>query len=345
LDVASVKCLLGSLGGGSAPLSCYVRSAAQSGRQLLSSKGYIACRAGGEAMGNEANEKHEQNERPAERQPEHVKRAQGEVNANVNEYTEKVSAIRLEKKLSGNSGVTGQLSDQNGKGLASAKDLLGDNAHGLSKKEKQAALLAQVEKDGYIVGKPQDKPVLIAQDWDGLKQFGVGAGDLALEKAGVFVHRGNEDKYVDYKAAQEALKTAGLDKLGLPSNFIGALMRNEQHYYKNFDAEQDKQVRENGTVLKDGKEDGTASIGPAQIQIANIRNLVEMKNAAGKPEYPYLQQLKEDPVRAALEPKNAALFAAAYTKEIIKEQKAHGIEKPTAEQVIYGYNDDVKWQG
>jgi hypothetical protein len=55
--------------------------------------------------------------------------------------------------------------------------------------------------------------------------------------------------------------------------------------------------------------------------------------------------MKEDPVRAALEPKNAALFAAAYTSEIIKEQKAHGIEKPTAEQVIYGYNDDVNSYG
>jgi len=85
-------------------------------------------------------------------------------------------------------------------------------------------------------------------------------------------------------------------------------MRNEQHYYKNTDSDQDKQVRERGTVLKDGKEDGTASIGPAQIQISNIRHLVEMKKADGKPEYPYLQPMKEDPVRAALEPKNAAIY-------------------------------------
>jgi len=150
-------------GAGCASLSCYVRSVAQSGRRLLSSKGYIACRAGGDAMGNETNEKQEQIERPAERQPEYVKRAQGEVNANVSDYTEKVIATRLEKKLSGNSGVTGKYPDENGKGLASAKDLLGDNAHGFSKKEKQAALLAQIEKDGYIVGKSQDKPILVAE--------------------------------------------------------------------------------------------------------------------------------------------------------------------------------------
>lgn len=114
-------------------------------------------------MGNEANEKHEQQQRPTERQTDYEKRAQGEVNANVKDYTEHVTARRLEKKLSGNSGVTGQLPDKNGKGLASAKDLLGDDAHGLSKKEKQSALLAQVEKDGYIVGKAQDKPILIAE--------------------------------------------------------------------------------------------------------------------------------------------------------------------------------------
>lgn len=79
-----------------------------------------------------------------------------EANNGLPEYTGKVIATRLEKKLSGHSGATGQLADKEGKGLASAKDLLGDNAHGLSKKEKQAALLAQVEKDGYIVGKAKE---------------------------------------------------------------------------------------------------------------------------------------------------------------------------------------------
>ena len=296
-------------------------------------------------MSNEANEKHEHTQRPAEQQSRYEKRAQAEVNANVSDYTDKVTAIRLEKKLSGSSGVTGQQTDQNGKGLASAKELLGDAAHGLTKKEQQAALMAQIEKDGYIVGEAQDKPVSIVQNWDGLKQLGMDAGELALEKAGVFVHRGNEDKYVDYKAAQEALKTAGLDKLGLPRNLIAAIMRNEQHYYKNTDADQDKQVREKGTVLKDGKEDPNASIGPAQMQIRNIKHLVDLKNADGKPEYPYLQQMKDDPLRAALEPKNAALLVAAYSNEIVKDLKAHHIQKPTAEQVIYLYNDDVNSYG
>ena len=79
-----------------------------------------------------------------------------EANTSSAEYTGKVIATRLEKKISGHSGATGQLADKDGKGLASAKDLLGDNAHGISRKEKQAALMAQIEKDGYIVGKPKE---------------------------------------------------------------------------------------------------------------------------------------------------------------------------------------------
>lgn len=292
-------------------------------------------------MANEANEKNEQAARPLERQSESEKRSQSDVNANVTDYTEKVIASRLEKKLSGSSGVTGQLSDKSGNGLASAKDLLGNDAHGLSKRDKQAALMAQIEKDGYIVGKPQDKPVLIAQNLDALKQLGMDAGELALEKAGVFAHRGNEDKYVDYKAAQEASKMAGLDKLGLSGNLVGAIMRNEQHYYKKSDAEQDKQVKEKGTVLKDGHEDLHASIGPAQMQIRNIKRLIDLRNADGKPEYPYLQQMKDDPLRAALDPKSASLLVAAYSKEVVKDLKAHGILNPTDQQVIYLYNDDV----
>jgi hypothetical protein len=146
---------------GYVPLSCYVRSLAESGR-LLSSEGYMVLGAEAHVMSNESHEKPEQ-EGPAEQQAEHVKRAQGEATNATESYTEQVKAHRIEKKLSGNSGATGQLPDKDGKGLASAKDLLGDDAHGLSKSEKQAALLAQIERDGYIVGKAQDKPVLIAQ--------------------------------------------------------------------------------------------------------------------------------------------------------------------------------------
>lgn len=160
-------------------------------------------------------------------------------------YTDHVKSQREEQKISGRSKATGAGADAHGKGgLASAKDLLGDLAHStLTKKteatpERKAQLMAEIERDGYIVGKSkQPDGVLIPQNWgDQIKQFGADTGEMALEKAGVFVHRGKEDNHVDYKAAQEAFKTAGLDKYGLPNNLIGAIMRNEQHYYKNTDA-------------------------------------------------------------------------------------------------------------
>jgi hypothetical protein len=303
--------------------------------------------------------KTEANDKPAERQSSRSEqnveaKQRADVNSNVTSYTDHVKSQREEQKISGRSKATGAGADAHGKGgLASAKDLLGDLAHSTLTKttettpERKAQLMAEIERDGYIVGKPkQQDGVLIAQNWgDQIKQFGADTGEMALEKAGVFVHRGKEDSQVDYKAAQEAFKTAGLDKFGLPSNLIGAIMRNEQHYYKNTDADQDREVKEKGSVFKDGKEDLKASIGPAQIQIRNIKHLVELKNSDGKPEYPYLQHLKSDPLRGALDSKNAALLVAAYSNEVVKDLRAHGIQKPTAEQVIYLYNDDVNSYG
>lgn len=35
------------------------------------------------------------------------------------------------------------------------------------------------------------------------------------------------------------------------------------------------------------------------------------------------------------------MFLAAHLCEIVEEQKRHGIKHPNAQQVIYGYNDDV----
>lgn len=109
-------------------------------------------------MGNESHDKQEEAQRPGERQPEHTKQAQSEANAGSQNYADQVKAYRQEQKISGKSKATGAGADAYGKGgLASAKDLLGEDAHGISKKEKQTALLAQIEKDGFIVGKPKDK--------------------------------------------------------------------------------------------------------------------------------------------------------------------------------------------
>jgi hypothetical protein len=329
---------------GYVPLSCYDKRRQRAGGRLLGSNGYIACRSGGKAMGNEANEKHEQLNRPTERQTDYEKRAQGEVNANVSDYTEKVMATRLEKKLSGNSGVTGQLPDKNGKGLASAKDLLGDDAHGLSKKEKNAALLAQVEKDGYIVGKPKleqsaTPDYQVAQNFDFGKQIQEKMQDAERT---VWPHRGHEDRYLDYQACKQAFTQAYLDKFpGVTPELIAGAMRNEQSFYKNTDAAQDKQVREKGTVLNaNGQEDDTASIGPAQMQIRKIRGLVNMETSDHKPKYPFLSTLKDDPVTKALEPKNAALLTAAYFAESAEALTKMKIPINN-ETLAYTWNPDV----
>jgi len=85
-----------------------------------------------------------------------------DVNSSVTNYTDHVKSQREEPKISGRSKATGAGADAHGKGgLASAKDLLGDLAHEtLAKKsdttpERKAQLMAEIERDGYIVGKPQ----------------------------------------------------------------------------------------------------------------------------------------------------------------------------------------------
>ena len=132
---------------GYVPLSCYVVAASADGRGLLSPNGYIACSSGDEPMANEAKEKPDESQRSAERQPEHTKQAQSEANAGSQSYADQVKAYRHEQKLSGKSKATGAGADAYGKGgLASAKDLLGDLAHG------HPMLIAD-----------NDKPVLVAE--------------------------------------------------------------------------------------------------------------------------------------------------------------------------------------
>lgn len=121
---------------------------------------------------------------------------------------------------------------------------------------------------------------------------------------------------------------------------VAAVIRNEQSFYKARDAEQDKQVREEGTVSVNGKEDPTASIGPAQIQIRKIKELVNLETADHKPKYPFLSQLKDDPLRKALDPKNAALLTAAYLAE--SAERLSQMKIPVNDQALaYTWNPDV----
>lgn len=100
----------------------------------------------------------------SERQAENKER--GEVDSAIENYTGQIKSDNKEQKVRGQSKATGAGADAYGKGgLASAKDLLGDFAHDtLSKEaerktispERQAELMAEIQRDGYIVGKPKE---------------------------------------------------------------------------------------------------------------------------------------------------------------------------------------------
>lgn len=167
-------------------------------------------------------------------------------------------------------------------------------------------------------------------------------GQPLEQNFGFFPHRGEEDKYIDYKAAFAAYKVAGLDKYpGVTENLIPAIMRNEQHFYKVSDANQDTQIQKLKTVYKDGKEDLSASIGPAQIQIGKIHKLIDAKDNHGNPVYPYLQSMKNDQLRSAEDPKNAALLTAAYMADKAIELELRNI--PINDKTLaYTWNYDVQ---
>jgi hypothetical protein len=69
------------------------------------------------------------------------------------------------------------------------------------------------------------------------QELGEHAGEIQEGTSRQFhPHEGKEDQFVDYEAARNALHLAHLDKYKLPENFLGAVLRNEQHYYKVTDA-------------------------------------------------------------------------------------------------------------
>ena len=73
-------------------------------------------------------------------------------------------------------------------------------------------------------------------------------------------------------------------------------------------------------------------------------NTIDAKNADGEPKYPFLQHMKDDPLRSALDPKNAALLTAAYLVDKIEEQHIKPSDM-TAASMAYIYNPDVHSYG
>ncbi len=200
-----------------------------------------------------------------------------EANNGLPEYTGKVIATRLEKKLSGHSGATGQLADKDGKGLASAKDLLGDNAHGLSKKEKQAALLAQVEKDGYIVGKAKEDqaPKGSAEDTGTVTDYKPKKNNEQFFSLGMNYQEGKQDKQDDRNLG---------DKL---NDFAAAAARratDPQGWQKWFEGQSQKVI---GIAegLNEAKEETKAAVaaGVKALTDGTVTNFLAKPNAINEP--------------------------------------------------------------
>lgn len=127
----------------------------------------------------------------------------------------------------------------------------------------------------------------------------------------------------------------------IPKGMISGIILNEVlHGGDPFDPGEDLSVRMFGTVRDwQGVENDTASVGPAQMQIRNIRYLVEA--------YPQLSQFKNDPVRAVLDPENTPMFVAAYLCDKIKVLETYNQankDKPIpvcSATLAYLYNPDV----
>lgn len=295
-------------------------------------------------MSNDGKDKQERPERQPERQTDYEKRAQGEVNANLNDYTEKVIAIRLEKKLSGTSCVTGQLADQNGKGLASAKDLLGDDAHGLSKKEKNAALLARMEKDGNIVGESKEKPIEIAQN------FEIPNPVEAYKREFEHRYRGREletmDREIPAKAWNEAYKAfPELKRFGEKDSIklLKAIIANELEHYGQEDLAQDAiaGLGQGGTLHRQ-------SLGFAQITPNGVHEIAEQmesqlisKQRSENPLFKFRKLSNDEIAKELVNPANAPFFAAAHVAMDLRMLNRHkGELKVTLEALGYQYNAD-----
>jgi hypothetical protein len=130
-------------------------------------------------------------------------------------------------------------------------------------------------------------------------------------------HRGRENDFVSYPACSAANMPfenvrlrIGTGPGHIDPDLIAAMMRNEQFFYKQIgDVGQDNYIRKHGNL--DILHDDSYSIGPAQMQIRNIQNLLK--------QFPeQLGQYAGDPLRAALNPGDAPMFVAAYMSNMIE---------------------------
>lgn len=149
-------------------------------------------------------------------------------------------------------------------------------------------------------------------------------------------------KDVSFEGVDKAFsKFPKLAKHALPKEFIAGVILNETLHGGDIrDVGEELSVKIFGTVRNwNGQENNTASVGPAQIQIRNIRHLVE--------KYPELSIFKDDPIRAASNPETAPMFVAAYISDKIDLIEKYNRERPNEHipinqaTIAYLYNPDV----
>lgn len=263
-----------------------------------------------------------------------------DVRAGITDYTESVKTQRAERKISGVSSATGAGADKDGKGgLASAKDLLGDDAHGITKAEKQAAFMAQIARDGYIVGQKSDTILEMAQK---------PKDDPFTKFKNKFEHpgRNDPDAGVDYASTRDAYQRFGFEKYGIDKDLLGAVLRNEQYWLNAKDVAQDYYT-EHRPFMAPLKESWT--VGPGQVQVQIMDELVK-KYADKLPEFQPTKQVMtvggmdvaERPADVAMlseNKKNAALIVGAYFADVIDKLEkgqppcGHGATKDENETI------------
>lgn len=146
---------------------------------------------------------------------------------------------------------------------------------------------------------------------------------------------------INLSACKDAVERfPSLRSYGVDETVIAGIILNETVHREQSDVREDGQVERTGKVIDaNGSENDQASIGPAQMQIRNIRDLSN--------KYQQLTEFRDDPCRAALNPDKAPYFVAAYLQDKIQAFDKHDKTHPNEpipkcyESLLYTYNPDV----
>ena len=181
---------------------------------------------------------------------------------------------------------------------------------------------------GDIYGKAASRPdALLASNPADNTFKALKDGYYDLEHPG----RKNPDAKVDYGAAKEAYGAFHLDRYGIDTAAIPAIIRNEQHFLKPKDTMIQDPLVEEGQIPKAFN----WTIGPAQMKVGTIEQLVnkypEQLKSLTEPNTQAVQvggmtmaEREATVAQNALQPRNAALLVGAYFADKI-DRLEHGL--------------------